>query len=255
MKLLASTLALLLAFSTAFAGQKVGSANIMGYAKKAIPSDEYTLLGVNFGDENQTLLDVMGTNQLIGSSDFTTADRIVVFDRTSYVYNNYALKTPQNEFYPCNTVMEWYTSPATNPIIPVGSAFWILPASGSSGTNTIMLSGDVITAPTSTVDIVAGYQMMSYPISSETTLGTMSISNLTQNADFTAADVIMIWNGGSYSKYGLKNDGKWYPCNTVMEWYTSPAETNLTIDINEGYWLVAQNATNYIVPNSYFDSL
>jgi len=241
--------------SVSMAQSTVASANILGYTKKQITPGQYTLLGVNFGDENQTLIDVLGTNQLTSSSDFATADRVMLFDPIETVYRRYALKSPQNEFYPCNTVLEWYTSSATNPVIPIGTGLWIIPASGATETNTLLLSGNVALAPTSLVSVIEGYQLISYPFSADMALGDISISNLTQSADFATADRIILWDGDTYSRFGLKNDGKWYPCNTVPEWYTSPAETNRVIHLGEGFWLVSQGVTTYVVPSPYFSNL
>lgn len=242
-------------FATSHATNTVSSANIVGYVKRDIPPGQYTLLGVNFGNGAQTLVDVLGTNQLRSSADFATADRVMLFDKVSATYKRYALKSPQNLFYPCNTVMEWYTGTATNPVIPAGTGMWIIPASGVSTTNTIYMSGDVVTAPTSVVSIVEGYQLVSYPFSSDMTLGSISTSNLTKSADFATADRIIVWENNTYKRYGLKNDGKWYPCNTVAEWYTAPAETNRVLGLGEGFWLISQGAKSYVVPSPYFNNL
>ncbi len=254
-KILSATLIAGLFSGAAFAQTTVSSANIVGYVKRDIPPGQYTLLGVNFGNETQTLIDVFGTNQLRSSADFATADRVMLFDKISAVYKRYALKSPQNLYYPCNTVMEWYTGAATNPAIPAGTGMWIIPASGASTTNTIYMSGDVVTAPTSVVSIVEGYQLVSYPFSSDMTLGSISTSNLTKSADFATADRIIVWENNTYKRFGLKNDGKWYPCNTVMEWYTAPAETNRVLSLGEGFWLISQGTKSYVVPSPYFNNL
>jgi len=244
-----------MAVTASAATDTVSSANIVGYVKKDIPPGQYTLLGVNFGDDMQTLVDVLGTNQLRSSSDFATADRVMLFDTVSATYKRYALKSPQNQYYPCNTVAEWYTGSAANPVIPVGTGMWIVPASGATTTNTIYISGDVITAPTSVVSIVEGYQLVSYPFSSDMALSAISTSNLTKNADFTKADRIVVWNGNAYKRYGLKNDGNWYSCETVAEWYTSAPETNRVLRIGEGFWLISQGVKTYVVPSPYFNNL
>lgn len=238
---------------TTFAAETVSSANIVGYVKTDIVGGQYNLIGINFGDDSQTLADAIGTDQLTANADFTLADQVFMFNTDTLSYEKYALKTDE-QFYPCNTVMEWYTASATNPVVPIGSAMWVVPAA-ATGTNELVLSGDVNIAATSTVSVTTGYQMMSYPFSCDITLGEMSTEGLTANADFTMADQVAIWNGSSYTKYGLKNDGLWYPCNTVMEWYTSSPASDQKVAMGGGYWLISQGVTTYIVPSPYFNNL
>jgi hypothetical protein len=236
-----------------YAADTVSSANIVGYVKIDLIPGQYTLAGVNFtaNGENPTLIDILGTNQLTASENYLFADRVSVWNNQTQTYQYYAMYT-DHQFYPCNTRSEWDNAATpTNPVLPVGTGFWITPASGATITNEVYLSGDIVTVETNAVPLAEGYQMISYPFSSDQSIAMLNTANLTSNANYLFADRIAVWEGNHYQFYGLYTDGNWYPCNNKAEWDNSIEETDRIISIGEGFWFIAQSATPLSETNKY----
>jgi hypothetical protein len=256
-KILSAAIMTGLISGAAFAQTTVSSANIVGYVQKNLIPEQYLLVGVNFtsNGENPTLKEIVGTNQLRAASNPIFADRVVVFDTAAAKYQAYAQYDGDMEFYPCNTIQEWNTASATNPVIPVGSAFWIRPASGATTTNTLYFSGDVVMDEQKDISLVDGYQLVSWPFSADQDIATISVSNLTQNVNPVFADRIVVWEGDHYQRYGLYTDGNWYPCNTIQEWNDAIEETTRKITLGEGFWVISQGAKTVTEQNPYFDNL
>jgi hypothetical protein len=233
----------------------VSSANVVGYVQRTLLPGKYTLIGVNFtaSGGDPTLKEVVGTNQLKAAANYIDADRVVVWNPQTTSYQAYAQYIGDHEFYPCNTVYEWDNSAPTNPVISVGAGFWII--SGSSTTNVLYLSGDVIATPSNTVDLVNGYQLVSWPFSADQAIGTISTTNLTKAANYIDADRIVVWEGDHYQQYGLYTDGEWYPCNTVQEWDAALTETPRVIALGEGFWFIAHGAKAITLGNPYYNNL
>jgi len=235
----------------------VSSANVVGYVQTDIVPGQYLLAGVNFtaSGEEPTLKEVVGTNQLREASNYLEADRVVVFDADAAVYQAYAMYDGDHEFYPCNTLDEWNTGSATNPVLPVGSGFWILPASGSTTTNSIYLDGDAVLDASKDIALLNGYQLIAYPFSSDQAIATLNTSNLTAHANYLEADRIVTFSTGQYQAYGLYTDANWYPCNTLDEWNNAIAETDYVIAVGEGFWFIAYGGKTTTEPNKYLGNL
>lgn len=235
----------------------VSSANIVGYVQRTLPpNSSYILVGVNFtvNGTNPTLKDILGTNQLRNAANYFNADRVVVFNPQSSTYQSYAMYTDK-EFYPCNTMDQWNNGSATNPVVPLGSGFWIISAGGSSTTNTLYLSGDVMAAPSATFTLNAGYQLVAWPFSADKAISSMTTTNLTKAANYFDADRIVVWEGNHYQSYGLYTDGSWYPCNTMDEWNNALAETPRVISLGEGFWFIGKTGKTVTETNPYYANL
>jgi len=255
-KILATAIITSLIGGAAFAQTNVvSSANVVGYVQKTLLPGKYTLIGVNFtsGGEDPTLKDIVGTNQLKAASNPLSADRIVVFDTQVARYQSYALYDGDHEFYPCNTAEEWNTADPTNPVVPVGTGFWIISASAT--TNTLTMSGDVVGVQTNTVDLVSGYQLVAWPFSADQAIATIDTSNLTKNSNPLSADRIVVWEGDHYQNYGLYTDGDWYPCNTATEWNDALTETPRVLTLGEGFWFIAYGSKTLTLTSPYYDNL
>lgn len=233
----------------------VSSANIVGYVQRQLLPGKYTLIGVNFtaNGGNPTLKDIIGTNQLKAAANYADADRVVVWNPQSSTYQAYAQYNGDKEFYPCNTAAQWETGSATNPVVPLGSGFWII--SGSATTNTVYLSGDVVTAPSATFTLNSGYQLVAWPFSADQAIATMTTTNLTKAANYADADRIVVWEGDHYQQYGLYTDGNWYPCNTAAEWEAALNETARVVSLGEGFWFISRSAKTVTEQNPYYSNL
>ncbi len=235
----------------------VSSANIVGYVQRTLPpNNKYILVGVNFtaNGGNPTLKDIFGTNQLRAAANYIQADRVVLWDKQAARYQMYAMYTDK-EFYPCNTAAQWNTASATNPVVPLGSGFWIISAGGSTTTNTLYLSGDVVIEQSLPLSLSAGYQLVSWPFSADQSIATMTTTNLTKAANYILADRIVVWTGTAYQQYGLYTDGNWYPCNTATEWNDALTETDRKISLGEGFWFIAKTAKTVTEQSPYYSNL
>ena len=256
--LLTAALAGIIASAALADSNVVSSANVVGYVQKDLIPGQYMLVGVSFtaDGEDPTLKEVVGTNQLTASANYLTADRVVLWNTNSSTYQAYATYNADNEFYPCNTKTEWDNATVPqNPIVPVGTGFWIIPASDASATNALSFSGDVVAVETNTLNLLAGHQMVSYPFSCEQAIKDLNTNNLTANANYLLADRVGVWEGDHYQYYGLYTDWKWYPCNTKDEWDNATVETDRAIELGEGFWFIAQADKTLSETNKYFDAL
>lgn len=243
--------------AASYAQTTVSSANIVGYVQRTLPpNSKYILVGVNFtaNGGDPTLKDVVGTNQLRAAANYFNADRVVVWDKQAARYQAYAMYTDK-EFYPCNTATQWANASATNPVVPLGSGFWIISAGGSTTTNTLYFSGDVVTEQSMPISLSAGYQLVSWPFSADQSIATMTTTNMTKDSNYFNADRIVVWTGTAYQQYGLYTDGNWYPCNTATEWVNALSETDRTISLGEGFWFIAKTAKTVTENNPYYANL
>jgi hypothetical protein len=233
----------------------VASANVLGYTKRVLLPGKYTLIGINFdaNNGNPTLKDVLGTNQLKAAANYLDADRVVLWNKQTSSYQAYAQYDGDREFYPCNNATEWNTSSSTNPTIPMSTGFWII--SGSSTTNTLLLSGSVVTNASKQINIANGYQLIAWPFSSGQAVSTMTVTNLTKAANYLDADRIAVWDGDHYQQYGLFTDGDWYPCNTATEWNNAIAETDRVISLGEGFWFIGISAKTITETSPYYENI
>jgi hypothetical protein len=236
----------------------VESQNIVGMVTRELPPDSaYIRVGVNLkavGNTNPTLKDIVGTNQLRAASNPLQADRVMLWNAQDTQYQAYALYEGDHEFYPCNTADEWENSSATNPIVSVGQGFWIVSGSGSSETNTLRISGEVVLDEFTDIEVKKGYQIMAWPFSSDQGIADIETTELNSNVNPLFADRIVVWEGGSYQNYGLYTDGKWYPCNTAEEWENGP-EADRVISLGEGFWFISQSDNEWSERSGYYDNL
>ena len=168
MKLLASTLALLLAFSTAFAGQKVGSANIMGYSKVTVHSNQMALVALNFETEANTVDDLFG--------DLPTGASVQFWNKTAQIYTS------------IQKGRSGWGAGGTNHIRIGEGVFLSLPANVE---RIVRFSGDVLAEGTTTVYSANGLTSLSFPYSCET-----SFTNTALAKTAMTGDAVSFWNNG-----------------------------------------------------------
>lgn len=244
-KLIVTAVAALIA--AAASAQTVGSANVMGYSKVELkPNGTYHLVACNFESGSSNFLnDVFGTNQLRQSDFLSACDKITIWNTESQTYQRWAQWT-DGVFYKANDASEWNQGISGNPAVPAGSSFWIISA-GSSDTNTIMFSGDVILSPTNEISINQSYQMIAYPFSSEVLLNeTTFLEDGASASDFLSqCDRTSFWDEDTetYQRYAIWTDGQWYKANDAEEWNQGILATS-SVNLANGFWYQAR--TNFI---------
>jgi len=251
-----SMVALLLSgiISGAAFAQSVSSANIVGYVKVELePQGKFHMLAYNFesGESSpKTLQDILGTNQLRQSDFLIECDKVVIWETDTQRYQRWAQWTDGN-FYKANNASEWSQSIIGNPSVPQGSAFWVVSA-GTSETNSIVFSGDVVLAETNSIEIIEGFQMISYPFSSDAALKDLRFLQSGASAsDFlVACDKISVWEGDRYQRYALWTDGKWYKADNAAQWNES-IEADINISLGSGVFYIGVEPFTWIEQKPY----
>jgi len=242
----------------AMAQTEVASINIVGYSKTSFPSNRWIMVAANFdkvGGGTNTLLDVFGTNQLRQAGNLTLCDKVTVWNPTTQKYQTYAQYT-DGVFYKANTGVEWGSGIVANASIPVGTAMWVVPGAGASSNKTLNVMGQVVLVATQKVDIIPGWQMVSYPFTSDMALSNSGFfaSGAARAGNLTLCDKVTIWSGTNYQTYALYTDQKWYLANDGVEWAKGIVASN-TIGIAQGFWYVSQSNMVWTETNKYLHNL
>ncbi|MDD3276174.1 MAG: hypothetical protein PHP93_03875 [Kiritimatiellales bacterium] len=231
----------------------VASANILGYTKiNLAPGGKFRLISASFETaETNTLSSIFGTNQLAQSDFLAGCDIISMWDPATSKYQRWAQWT-DGKFYKANDAAQWGNIIEGDPEVPMGCGFWIASAGSSTETNTILISGNVVSVSTQEVAIVQNYQMISYPFSSSIALNETTFrENGGSASDFLAGcDKISVWTGNGYQRYALWTDGKWYKANNAAEWGQIILATNI-INLGEGVWYEAVTGFTWSETNRY----
>ena len=257
-KLLIATMVVLVA--AVAVAQEVTSVNTVGFTKKLLDSGSRVLVSAPFDVINgeKTLENVVGTNQLTAAGHYLVADRVIMYDTSDGGgYQAYAMWDGDQQFYPCNNIDEWNNSLPTNPVIPEAAGFWVVAGSGTTGTNELALMGEVVSVQTQEIDIVEGYQLISYPFSSGIAIKDLDFENdgATANSHYLAADRIVVWEGDHYQQYALFTDNAWYAANDIDEWNNAVDETERVLALGEGMWYIAQEEFPWSETNKYLSNL
>jgi hypothetical protein len=158
-----------------YAQTTVSSANVVGYSKITIPSNDYALVSTSFISTNNTIEGLFG--------ELPTGSLILFWNPTAQGYTSVS-----------KTFGGWGAG-GTN-IIERGSGVFVkLPAGAESVELTV--SGDVPNDGSTPVVTLEGYALLSYPYSIDIPFGDTALAT---NA--STGDIISFWDNGwkSYSK-------------------------------------------------------
>ncbi len=196
--------------ATVASAQEVVTLGTFGFQKVDIPpAGGVNLVGFNFTSDTPVYLeDVFGTNQLTQSNLPTLADKVYIWNGTSYdIY----FQKADGSFYDVNSP----STPATTEIVS-GMAMFLQSRSSASATNTITLSGAVLMTDSET-NAIDGLITFSNPYPTPLDLNGTNVdwSGATKSSLPTLADKTYIWNpqkagGAGYDSFFIKSDGKWY---------------------------------------------
>jgi hypothetical protein len=232
----------------------VFSVNVVGFQKMELPIDgRFRFASMPFNAGDSTLLDIFGTNSLRRSAFLSAADKVILYDNSEGTYQRWAQR-PDGLFYKANNATEWGAQQSGNPVITRGQGFWLASASGTQ-TNIITLVGDVVMNPTSLIDLAAGFQIVAYPFSSdfnlEETAG-LTNSGAAASAFLSLTDRLSLYDPetGTYQRYALFTDGKWYKANDASEWGQKIPATQ-TLPAGSAFWYEAKNAFSWSENNPY----
>ena len=236
----------------------VSSVNVVGYVNKTLQPGAAIMMTCNFqkvGGGTNTLLDVFGTNQLAQNDSVAYCDVVILWDVAQSKYQTYAQWT-DGVFYKANDLAEWGAGIAANPQVPVGTGMWVVPSSAQVTNKTLTLAGEVVSVATQMVNIVAGLQMMGYPLTCNVLLQDtgFAASGAGKNDSVAYCDLVITWLGDHYQTYALWTDNKWYKANDLTEWGSSILATN-TIVLGEGFWYLAQGNITLSEVSPYANNL
>jgi hypothetical protein len=229
--------------------QTVASANILGYTKvEKLGNRGYSLIGVNFNSDNQTLSQLL-TFTPTGSLDVNTCDRIALWNPTNqnfdtYLYYYYDGNYPDNEGWKLLSDFEW-EGQIQDPVVPSGSGIWMLSTPSALTTN-ILIAGNVESAGSVTNSIVEGLNILANPYATAVAVNDLEFTPV-GSLDINTCDRLAVWNptNQTFETYlYYYYDGN-YPANegwkllSDFEWEGSVQ--NPTIGIGQSFWYRAQS--------------
>ena len=178
----------------------------------------------------------------------------MLYISTSQTYQAWAQWT-NGVFYKANNAQEWNAEIEGNPVISEGSGFFIAPAA-SSTTNVITFIGDVVMAQTQDIAITEGYQILSYPFSTDIALQDTAffISGAASDNNYISCDRISVYEDGTYQTYALWTNGLWYMANNAQEWNDEILATNI-IKAGQSFFYTAQQPFIWTETNKYLQAL
>ena len=186
----------IVACAAVVSAQTVTSANIVGYAKVQAVGGHLTLVALNFDTGGLTLDDLFG--------NLPSGSAVHLWDKSAGIYRTSNLG--RGGFSP-------------NLVLQMGDACWIEAA--GTGTNEIILSGDVLMDETNTVAVSAGIEGTGYFYPVATRWGDTDLA-----AQLPSGSRFHVWNGTGYDSY-TKGRGGW------------GTGDNATIDVAQGFWVEA----------------
>ncbi|MDA3833825.1 MAG: hypothetical protein PF495_10530 [Spirochaetales bacterium] len=239
--------------------------NIVGMYKVPKIEGGLQLLGVSLG-KNTTLSQLIDLDKFKGDVFTINADQLISYNAQTQSYVTYA-KYDDSEYVQDSTIA-WrlftdFTGENLDPVLPPGSAVFIRAVEGDA--DDIIVAGDVPLSENTTIEIVAGLQMMAAPYTAKIDLNSNAgfIESGATGSVFTIdADQIITWDSDtqSYVTYALYDESAYVAENPVVEWrlFTnfnqSPAQP-IEIDVGSGFWYRAQNEFSWVAINPYFDNL
>ncbi|MCF7849568.1 MAG: hypothetical protein K9M45_12020 [Kiritimatiellales bacterium] len=185
----------------------VNSANIVGYAKLDAIGGQLTLVALNFdpGTNGVTLQDLIGLQ-------VPDTSAIFVWDRDAGSYLPVSNKG-RDLWNPNHTVY-------------AGDAFWI--KAGGTGTNEVILSGEVIISDTNTVALSSGIDATGFFFPVDISWTNTDLSALLPNLS-----TLFVWNGNGYDQWNKGRD-LWSP--------VPPATGIPTLGPTSGFWIKTPSA-------------
>lgn len=249
-------LAIAMTSMVATAATNVVSVNVVGYGKAGLEPGARILRGMPFNNlagSSNTLLSIFSTNRLAQNDNYALCDRIMLYLTAESRYQAVAQWT-DGVFYLCNNLEEWNLSIPTNTIVEAGTSFWIVRAGGAVSTNELTFLGEVVSTATQQVNLVNGYQLVSYAFSSPMDIQSINTNGMAANDNYALSDRIVTWETNRYQFHALWTDGVWYLANDLDQWNLSIPSVR-TLDMGEGFWFISQGAKPWVETNKYLGNL
>ena len=190
---------LLLCATAALAGDAPLTSRPVGFVRIAVDGNKQALVCMPFNAFDPSINAVIGTNQLTGSSDAETADRVLTFDPVLPGYTT-AFKT-QGKWY------DLVTLELSDMELTPGTAVWIDNRQGV--TQQVFLAGELVMSESNSVALLPSLNMVGYPFSTSKDLADTCLSDLLDGTNVLLdADVREVVSGplGIGQGYWLRRD-------------------------------------------------
>lgn len=236
----------------------VYSVNIIGVQKVDLPpANQLRMASMPFVAGSNTLIEIFGTNQLKQGSTPAACDRIRFWDASEQAYVSVAQAINGVFYYLSGEGWAPGYPEANDLAVEDGDSFWIVSASDAGSGRQLAMVGDIISEPTNSVPVVAGYQLLTYPFSCEMALSntTLIACGATSASTPGGADRIRLWNSElqAYEGFALAPDNKWYKLSG-NGWQIPYTVSTHVFTPGEGFFYWAQNPFTWAEPNPYPDA-
>jgi hypothetical protein len=232
------------------------SVNAIGVVRFDIPpAGRYALVSLSFkalSGGDLTFNDLFGTNQLRGGSSPQYADKVLLYNASEQRYCKYAFKASDLQFHEVYPVYRWNLA-GTNPAMPQGTGFWLQSGVLHTETNTVFISGEVISTNSRVVTLQPGFQILGPPFSEKVDFVAEDLPALGATAGTSPqyADQIMFYANDRYRKYALKEmDGLWHEIYPNYNWMKA-GESNIVLEVGVGAWYRSQSSFVWTVGKPY----
>lgn len=218
-KLLVAALVVLSVVAIAV-GQQVLSRNAVGYQKVTLEKGKFAMARHDF----ETLDTPLVISNVFAS--LPAGSRVMLWkeDQSGYIVAT-------------KTILGTWGAAGSN-VLARGRGFWVQVATTApSNTYDVFMMGEVpdkFTAPTTTVNVLAGFTLTGYGYPTE-----IKWTNTTVAKSAPAGSTIFIWTGSNYVPY----------TRTVLGW--TGGATNLLLTPGMGFWLRWASATNWAEGKPY----
>lgn len=155
----------------------VSSANVVGYNQITIPSNQYVLVSLSFNNASNTVNDLFG--------NLPTGSSVLFWNPVT------------QDYITVNKTRSGWGTGGTNTLLVGSGAFLKLPVA----TN-IYMSGDVPMNSTSTLYVVSGYKILSYPYPTD-----MAFTNTALAKNAATGDELSLWINNDWAVYNRTRSG------------------------------------------------
>ena len=231
----------------------VESQNIVGYSTQAIAGGKLSCVALQFADVggNSAVasianLSTSGLTAGVYDTMETDAPCIMIYNGVGYDYYFYISDAYDAEG---NVVTAWAdgSGDALAAEKTLGTGFWLRIPAATCSTGSLVESGEVSSAATTTIGIAAGLTLAGNPYPTAMNMSKVTTSGLTAGVYDTMetdAPCIMIYNGVGYDYYFYISDAYDAEGNVVTAWAdgSGDAVTGDIADAGKAFWARSSTA-------------
>jgi hypothetical protein len=220
--------------------QEVYSPNVVGFQKLSVVTNgsRMVMASTPFDATSNNINNVIGP-QLYGSNTSAKSANVIVWNKTNQSYKSYWLAGTISAGNPLNNKWIDGSKLASNAIVDPGMSFWMKQAPAGSQQQ-VVVCGEVVDIPTSSIPVLPGMQMLSYPYNTDIYLTQTTFYACGAYGTNTSAksDQVIVWipTNQAYKSYWLA--GTIGPANPLNnQWIDgSKLASNTVLRSGQGFW-------------------